>query len=80
MRLISFPAAPARVASFSQVLRRAVKSSVTLSCLVVGNPTPRPIWTYRNGQITTGRHYELTMDGHLNIRGECPLFSVPLSH
>ncbi|EFN71841.1 Down syndrome cell adhesion molecule [Camponotus floridanus] len=46
--------APARVASFSQVLRRAVKSTVTLSCLVVGNPTPRPIWTYRNGQITTG--------------------------
>ncbi|TGZ53114.1 Uncharacterized protein DBV15_05473 [Temnothorax longispinosus] len=61
--------APARVASFSQILRRAVKSSVTLSCLVVGNPTPRPIWTYRNNQITTGRHYELTPDGHLNIRG-----------
>ncbi|EFN83957.1 Down syndrome cell adhesion molecule, partial [Harpegnathos saltator] len=61
--------APARVASFSQVLRRAVKSSVILSCLVVGNPTPRPIWTYRNGQISTGRHYEITHDGHLNIRG-----------
>lgn len=61
--------APARVASFSQLLRRAIKSSITLSCLVVGNPTPRPIWTYRNSQISTGRHYELTADGHLNIRG-----------
>ncbi|XP_053986908.1 cell adhesion molecule Dscam2 isoform X2 [Hylaeus volcanicus] len=61
--------APARVASFSQLLRRAIKSSITLSCLVVGNPTPRPIWTYRNGQVSTGRHYELTADGHLNIRG-----------
>ncbi|KOX68634.1 Down syndrome cell adhesion molecule-like protein Dscam2 [Melipona quadrifasciata] len=61
--------APARVASFSQLLRRAIKSSITLSCLVVGNPTPRPIWTYRNSQVSTGRHYELTADGHLNIRG-----------
>ncbi|XP_047351251.1 Down syndrome cell adhesion molecule-like protein Dscam2 isoform X6 [Vespa velutina] len=59
--------APARVASFSQLLRRAVKSSITLSCLVVGNPTPRPIWTYRNGQVSTGRHYEYTPDGHLHI-------------
>ncbi|XP_033323157.1 Down syndrome cell adhesion molecule 3 isoform X4 [Megalopta genalis] len=61
--------APARVASFSQVLRRAIKSSITLSCLVVGNPTPRPLWKFRNGPVTTGRHYELTADGHLNIRG-----------
>lgn len=61
--------APARVASFSQLLRRAVKSSITLSCLVVGNPTPRPIWTYRNGQVSTGRHYEFTPDGHLHICG-----------
>ncbi|XP_043274690.1 Down syndrome cell adhesion molecule-like protein Dscam2 isoform X2 [Venturia canescens] len=61
--------APARVASFSQLLRRAVKSSVTLSCLVVGNPTPQPIWTHRNSQISTGRHYEITDDGHLNIHG-----------
>ncbi|XP_043491862.1 Down syndrome cell adhesion molecule-like protein Dscam2 isoform X4 [Polistes fuscatus] len=59
--------APARVASFSQLLRRAVKSSITLSCLIVGNPTPRPIWTYRNGQVSTGRHYEFTPDGHLHI-------------
>ncbi|XP_024944983.1 Down syndrome cell adhesion molecule-like protein Dscam2 isoform X2 [Cephus cinctus] len=61
--------APARVASFSQLLRRAVKSSVTLSCLVVGNPTPRPTWTFRNNQVVTGRHYEITSDGHLNIHG-----------
>ncbi|XP_076279934.1 Down syndrome cell adhesion molecule 3 isoform X5 [Lasioglossum baleicum] len=61
--------APARVASFSQILRRAIKSSITLSCLVVGNPTPRPMWKFRNGPVSTGRHYELTADGHLNIRG-----------
>ncbi|XP_044017269.1 Down syndrome cell adhesion molecule-like protein Dscam2 [Aphidius gifuensis] len=59
--------APARIASFSQFLRRAVKSSVTLSCLVVGNPTPRPIWTYRSVQLSTGRQYEITAEGHLNI-------------
>ncbi|XP_066587504.1 cell adhesion molecule Dscam1 isoform X2 [Prorops nasuta] len=61
--------APARVASFSQLLRRAEKTSITLSCLVVGNPTPQLIWTYQSTQISTGRHYELTADGHLNIRG-----------
>ncbi|XP_034948275.1 Down syndrome cell adhesion molecule-like protein Dscam2 isoform X1 [Chelonus insularis] len=61
--------APARVASFSQLLRRAVKSSVTLSCLVVGNPTPRPVWTHKNTQIFTGRLYEITAEGHLNIHG-----------
>ncbi|XP_046477031.1 cell adhesion molecule Dscam1 isoform X1 [Neodiprion pinetum] len=58
---------PARVASFSQIMRKAVKSSVTLPCLVVGNPTPRPKWTYKNSEISTGRHYELTSEGHLNI-------------
>ncbi|XP_063973280.1 cell adhesion molecule Dscam1 isoform X2 [Diachasmimorpha longicaudata] len=61
--------APARVASFSQILRRAVKSSVSLSCLVVGNPTPRPVWTHRNTQVSTGRLYEITSEGHLNIHG-----------
>lgn len=61
--------APARVASFSQLLRRAVKSSVSLSCLVVGNPTPKPIWNYKNNQVTTGRQYEITAEGNLNIHG-----------
>ncbi|XP_044594739.1 Down syndrome cell adhesion molecule-like protein Dscam2 [Cotesia glomerata] len=61
--------APARVASFSQLLRRAVKSSVSLSCLVVGNPTPKPIWNYKNNQVTTGRQYEITAEGYLNIHG-----------
>ncbi|XP_033228370.1 Down syndrome cell adhesion molecule-like protein Dscam2 [Belonocnema kinseyi] len=61
--------APARVASFSQVLRRPVKSSVVLSCLVVGNPTPRPNWTYKKNPVSSGRHHEITTDGHLNLHG-----------
>ncbi|XP_058795689.1 cell adhesion molecule Dscam2 isoform X3 [Phymastichus coffea] len=59
--------APARVASFSQLLRKPVKSAVMLSCIVVGNPTSRPLWTYRNSQVTKGKHYEITSDGHLKI-------------
>uniref|UniRef100_A0ABD2XN24 Down syndrome cell adhesion molecule-like protein Dscam2 n=1 Tax=Trichogramma kaykai TaxID=54128 RepID=A0ABD2XN24_9HYME len=60
-------AAPARVASFSQVLKKPVKSSVTLSCIVVGNPTPRPQWTYKAGHVSKSKHHEITNEGHLRI-------------
>lgn len=60
-------AAPARVASFSQVLRKPIKSSVTLSCIVVGSPPPRPLWSYKKSQVTKDKHREITQDGHLRI-------------
>ncbi|XP_017776462.1 PREDICTED: Down syndrome cell adhesion molecule-like protein Dscam2 isoform X2 [Nicrophorus vespilloides] len=59
--------APSRIASFSQVLHKAVKSKVSLPCLAVGNPTPRTRWIHRDRPITFSPFYEVTTDGHLSI-------------
>lgn len=57
------------MASFSQVLRKPIKSSVTLSCIVVGSPPPRAMWSYKKNQVTKDKHREITQDGHLRIHG-----------
>jgi Down syndrome cell adhesion protein len=62
--------APSRIASFSQHIRRAVKSKVLLPCLAVGNPTPRTRWIHRERPITFSSFYEITSDGHLNIHSK----------
>lgn len=59
--------APSRIASFSQVLQKAVKNRVLLPCLAVGNPTPRTRWIHRERPITFSNYYEVTTEGHLSI-------------
>ncbi|XP_065172769.1 cell adhesion molecule Dscam1-like, partial [Atheta coriaria] len=59
--------APSRIASFSQVLYRAVKSKVLLPCLAVGNPTPRTRWIHRDRPVTFSPFYKVTSEGHLSI-------------
>ncbi|XP_037893809.1 Down syndrome cell adhesion molecule-like protein Dscam2 isoform X2 [Glossina fuscipes] len=59
--------APARIASFSQVVRKAVGTSLVLECLAVGNPTPRARWLTRDRPVTFSPFYEVTTDGNLKI-------------
>lgn len=62
--------APSRIASFSQVLKKAVKSKILLPCVAVGNPTPRTRWIHRERPITFSPFYEVTPEGHLNIHSK----------
>ncbi|XP_044257604.1 Down syndrome cell adhesion molecule-like protein Dscam2 isoform X1 [Tribolium madens] len=59
--------APSRIASFSQTIRKPIKSKILLPCLAVGNPTPRTRWIHRDRPITFSSFYEITSEGHLNI-------------
>lgn len=62
--------APSRIASFSQSIRKSVKTKILLPCVAVGNPTPRTRWIYRDRPITFSSFYEITTDGHLNIHSK----------
>ncbi|XP_073816744.1 Down syndrome cell adhesion molecule 3 isoform X3 [Musca autumnalis] len=59
--------APARIASFGQVVRKAVGTSLILECLAVGNPTPRARWLTRDRPVTFSPFYEVTNEGNLKI-------------
>lgn len=59
--------APSRIASFSQIIRKAVNSQLLLPCYAVGNPSPRTRWFHRGRPITFSPFYEVTTDGHLQI-------------
>lgn len=59
--------APSRIASFNQVIHKAVNSQLLLPCYAVGNPTPRTRWFHRDRPITFSPFYEVTTDGHLQI-------------
>ncbi|XP_017047144.1 Down syndrome cell adhesion molecule-like protein Dscam2 isoform X1 [Drosophila ficusphila] len=59
--------APARIASFGQVVRKAVGTSLLLECLAVGNPTPRARWLTRDRPVTFSPFYEVTNEGNLKI-------------
>lgn len=63
----SFIEAPARIASFGQVLRKAVGKRLVLECLAVGNPTPRARWLTRDRPVTFSPFYEVTNEGNLRI-------------
>ncbi|XP_049771417.1 Down syndrome cell adhesion molecule-like protein Dscam2 [Schistocerca cancellata] len=54
--------APARIASFSQVLHQALKSRVTLPCMAVGNPTPSVHWFYGNNPVRSNSVYSISQD------------------
>ncbi|XP_046991962.1 Down syndrome cell adhesion molecule-like protein Dscam2 [Schistocerca americana] len=58
--------APARIASFSQVLRRALKTSVTMSCLAVGNPTPSVRWLHKKRTLKSDSSFKISQ-GLLHI-------------
>lgn len=59
--------APARIASFSQTIRKAVGNSLILECNSVGNPTPRSRWFTRDRPVTFSPFYEIMMNGNLRI-------------
>lgn len=59
--------APARIASFGQVKRKAVGTRLVLECLAVGNPTPRARWLTRDRPVTFSPFYEVTNEGNLRI-------------
>ncbi|XP_055315179.1 cell adhesion molecule Dscam2 isoform X2 [Sitodiplosis mosellana] len=59
--------APARIASFSQIIRKAVGKSLILECNSVGNPTPRARWFTRDRPVTFSPFYEIMLNGNLRI-------------
>jgi len=68
-----FYSAPARIASFSQTLRYADKSSVVLQCVCVGLPIPTITWR-RATEIIRGEpdsNHELSQQGTLSIHRKC---------
>uniref|UniRef100_A0A336KKP0 CSON012059 protein n=1 Tax=Culicoides sonorensis TaxID=179676 RepID=A0A336KKP0_CULSO len=59
--------APAKIASFSQIIKKAVGAVVILECMAVGNPTPRTRWFTRDRPVTFSPHYEVTSEDSLKI-------------
>lgn len=68
-----FSSAPARIASFSQTLRYADKSSVVLQCVSVGLPAPNITWRRATEIIRgePGSSRELLQQGTLSIHRKC---------
>ncbi|XP_049765530.1 Down syndrome cell adhesion molecule-like protein Dscam2 [Schistocerca cancellata] len=54
--------APACIASFSQVLKVPLKSSTSLSCLAVGNPTPNIQWLYKKRVLESDSRTRILQD------------------
>ncbi|XP_049771876.1 Down syndrome cell adhesion molecule-like protein Dscam2 [Schistocerca cancellata] len=67
-RVIQVPAShvPARVASFGNHITVALQEDLQLHCIVVGQPSPKRIWT-KNGKA-------VTEDSHVKINDEYSLF------
>lgn len=59
--------APARIASFSQFIRKSIGSSLILDCNALGNPTPRARWFTRDRPVTFSPFYEIMTNGNLKI-------------
>lgn len=59
--------APARIASFSQLIRKPVGNSLILECNALGNPTPRARWFTRDRPVTFSPFYEIMSNGNLKI-------------
>lgn len=67
--------APARIASFSQVIRKSVGNNLVLKCLALGNPTPRARWFTRDRPVTFSPFYEVSPEGNLRIHSVEPSLS-----
>lgn len=67
--------APARIASFAQVIRKSVGSSLVLKCNAVGIPTPRARWFTRDRPVTFSPFYEVMSNGNLKIHSVEPSLS-----
>lgn len=59
--------APARIASFSQIVRKAVGNTLYLECVALGNPTPRTLWFTRDRPVTFSPFYEVMQNRSLKI-------------
>lgn len=59
--------AQARIASFSQIIKKPVGTMLILECYAVGNPTPRARWFTRDRPVTFSSFYEVTSGGNLKI-------------
>lgn len=67
--------APARIASFSQFIRKSVGSTLILECNALGNPTPRARWFTRDRPVTFSPFYEVMSNGNLKIHSIEPNLS-----
>lgn len=59
--------APARIASFSQIVRKVVGNTLILECIALGNPTPRTLWFTRDRPVTFSPFYEVMANRSLKI-------------
>uniref|UniRef100_A0A182NQ64 Down syndrome cell adhesion molecule-like protein Dscam2 n=1 Tax=Anopheles dirus TaxID=7168 RepID=A0A182NQ64_9DIPT len=58
--------APAKIASFSRLLKVPVGVSLILECVAVGNPTPRTRWLTKDQAVTFSQYYVISQ-GFLKI-------------
>lgn len=66
--------APAKIASFSQTIKIAVRSSISLECVAVGNPTPRTRWITNDQPVTFSPYYAISQ-GLLKVHNVEPNLS-----
>ncbi|CAG5122899.1 unnamed protein product, partial [Candidula unifasciata] len=59
--------APARIASFSDILTVLWHEDVTLPCITVGKPKPTVQWRVRNQPISNSERFQVNEDGSLHI-------------
>ncbi|XP_047109675.1 Down syndrome cell adhesion molecule-like protein Dscam2 [Schistocerca piceifrons] len=64
--------APARIASFSQVLHEALDSHVALACISIGNPTPNVWWQHGKEILKTDSRFRISKNSLLiaNLKKE----------
>lgn len=67
--------APARIASFSQTVRKSAGNGLVLECNALGNPTPRARWFTRDRPVTFSPFYEVMANGNLKIHSLEPSLS-----
>uniref|UniRef100_A0A1S4GPA3 Uncharacterized protein n=1 Tax=Anopheles gambiae TaxID=7165 RepID=A0A1S4GPA3_ANOGA len=63
--------APAKIASFSRLLKVPVGVSLVLECVAVGNPTPRTRWITKDQAVTFSQYYVISQ-GFLKIHSVEP--------
>ncbi|XP_035786671.1 Down syndrome cell adhesion molecule-like protein Dscam2 isoform X3 [Anopheles albimanus] len=65
------PRPPAKIASFSRLLKVPVGVSLVLECVAVGNPTPRTRWLTKDQAVTFSQYYVISQ-GFLKIHSVEP--------
>ncbi|XP_058830387.1 cell adhesion molecule Dscam2 isoform X2 [Topomyia yanbarensis] len=66
--------APAKIASFSQTIKVAAGTDISLECIAVGNPTPRTRWITNDQPVTFSPYYAISQ-GYMKIHKAEPNLS-----